>query len=348
MSGLGPADIAAGDPDGMLDDVLAQPGQLGDALWRVDAAGLPTAERPGGLVVCGMGGSAVGGDIAAATVGLRATAPIATVRDYALPGWVGEDHLLLFVSYSGDTEETLSCYDAAAAAGLHRVALTTGGGLAERARSDGVPVIGVPSGMQPRAAVVYMAVAAMQCAAACGAGPALAGEIEGAQALLGELAGEWGADSAEDSEAKAIAAALAGTVPVVHGHGLTVPVARRWANQIAENAKGAAYTAELPEADHNQVCGWERGHGLAPLSAVFLQAPGVHERVALRFELTADLVAQAGAPVRRVTARGGNPVENVLSLVMLGDLVSVYRAVLEGVDPQSIEAIDRLKAGMSR
>ena len=149
----------------MIDDVLAQPHQIGDALWRIDAAGIAPLDTPGGLVVCGMGGSAIGGDLAAAAIGARARRPLRTVRGYDLGPGVGPDTLVLCASYSGSTEETLACFDAAGEAGAPRVALTTGGPLAERARTAGVPVAGIPSGMQPRAAVVYMTIGALECAA---------------------------------------------------------------------------------------------------------------------------------------------------------------------------------------
>jgi glucose/mannose-6-phosphate isomerase len=193
--------VAAVDPAGMLDDVLAQPGQLADAVWRAESAGFPRAERAGGLAVAGMGGSAIGGDLAAAIVGERAARPLRTVRGYELEPWVGPDTLVLCASYSGDTEETLACFEQAGAAGAPRAVVTTGGELGEAARAQGVPVMGVPSGFQPRAAVVYMTVAALECAAACGAAPPLRNEAEGAAGLLGELVAEWGRDAGEDSEA---------------------------------------------------------------------------------------------------------------------------------------------------
>ena len=149
------------DPAGMIDDVLAQPDQLGDALWRVQSADLRKRDMAGGLVVCGMGGSAIGGDLAAAALGDRATRPIRTIRGYGLDPWTGADALVLCASYSGDTEETLACFEAAGIIGAPRVALTTGGTLAAAAREEDVPVVGVPSGMQPRAAVIYMTVAAL-------------------------------------------------------------------------------------------------------------------------------------------------------------------------------------------
>lgn len=343
---LSRAAIEAVDPEGMLGDVLAQPHQLGDALWRAESAGVRPRDLPGGLVVCGMGGSAIGGDLAVAALGDRATRPIATVRGYGLESWTPPDSLVLCASYSGDTEETLACFDAAGAAGTQRVALTTGGKLAEMARAEDVPVIGAPAGMQPRAAALYMTVGALECAALCGAAPGLRSEIDTAAALLESLAAEWGPDAAEGSLAKAIARDLQGAVPVVHGAGPTVAVARRWRTQINENAKAAAFWSELPEADHNEICAWERGRDAAPLVGVFLVDPDQHPRVDSRIELTAAEVERAGAPVISVEARGDSRLERVLSLVLLGDLVSVYLAVLEGVDPTPVEPIERLKAAL--
>jgi glucose/mannose-6-phosphate isomerase len=321
----------------VIDDVLAQPHQLGDALWRAQSAGIPKQDRPGGLIVCGMGGSAIGGDLATAALGDRATRPITTVRGYALESWTGPDSLVLCASYSGNTEETLACFEAAGAAGAGRVALTTGGQLAELARADGVPVIGVPSGMQPRAAVIYMVVAVLECAALCGAAPVLHSEIDSAAELLGTIG---------PSDAEPLAETLQGTVPVVHGAGPTAAVARRWKTQLNENAEMAAFFSELPEADHNEICAWERGRAAAPFAGVFLDDPDQHPRVQRRIELTAVEVERSGAPALRVAARGETRLERVLSLVMLGDLVSVRLAELDGVDPTPVEPIERFKAAL--
>jgi len=320
----------------MLDDIRAQPHQIGDALWRVDAADIPAADLAGGLVVCGMGGSAIGGDLAVAAIGTRATGSVRTVRGYALDPWVGDDSLFLCASYSGGTEETLSCFEAAGERGARRVVLTTGGALAERAREQGVPVIGVPSGLQPRAAVIYMTVAALQCAAACGAAPSLQDELEGAVPMLEELTG--------DDEPARVAEALDGTIPVVHGAELTAAPARRWKGQLNENANVAAFYSELPEANHNEIEGWAHAHETGPFSAVFLEAPGLHERVRHRIDLYADFLGDLGMPVARVAARGDTSVAQVLSLVMLGDLASVALAERRGVDPAAMDAIEGFKA----
>src|SRR6185503_18805514 len=209
--------IEAVDQSGILGDVLAQPLQLGDALWRTQSAGIRPRDRAGGLVVCGMGGSAIGGDLASAALGDRATRPITVVRGYAIESWTPPESLILCASYSGETEETLACFEAAGAAGAQRVVLTTGGTLAELAREANVPVIGVPAGMQPRAAVIYMTIGAMECAALCGAAPGLHSEIDTATALLERLVEEWGPGAPEDALSKRIARELQGRVPVVHG-----------------------------------------------------------------------------------------------------------------------------------
>jgi glucose/mannose-6-phosphate isomerase len=340
MTDLSSEAIAAADPRGMLGDVLAQPHQIGDALWRVESAGISKRDLPGGLLVAGMGGSAIGAELAGAALAGRAQRPLAAVRGYALPPWTGPDTLVLCASYSGNTEETLACFDDATARGVPRVVLTTGGALAERARAEGVPVIGVPSGMQPRAAVVYMVVATLESAALCGAGPSLRAELEGAEALLRRLADEGGPDAPDDSHPKRLARELHGALPVIYGAGSTVAVAKRWKNQLNENSKLPAFWSELPEADHNEVCGWERAGELARMRAVFLDDPDADERTRRRIEPT----AQIAQPASFVNPVGANPTERTLGLVLLGDLVSVYLAVLDGVDPSTIAAIDRLKA----
>jgi len=338
---LSPDAIAAQDPAGMVGDVLAQPHQYEDALWRTESAGIKRREFSRGVVICGMGGSAIGADLAAAAIGLRATAPITTIRGYDLPQWVGPDTLVVCASYSGNTEETLHCFDRAGAVGAPRVAVTTGGQLAEAARSAGdVPVIGVPSGMQPRAAVVYMTVTALQCAELAGAAPSVRAEIAEAAQLAGELVAEWGPD-AEESQPKTIARTIAGHIPVVYGGPTTTAPARRWRAQFNENSKLPAFFGDLPEAHHNEVVGWH--HDAKGLFGIVLEAKDEHERMRRRFDVTAEVMAAAGFDAVRVKARGESATAQVMSLVLLGDLVSVYLAVLRGKDPTPVDEIERLK-----
>jgi glucose/mannose-6-phosphate isomerase len=335
------------DSSDQLTDVLAIPEHLRDALWKVESAQLEDWDSPAGLVVAGMGGSGIGGALARAALGDTASRPILSARAYGLPPWTTPDTTVLCASYSGNTEETLACYEAAGALGATRVVATSGGRLAELARADGVPVIPVATGLQPRAAVAYMTVAALEVAARCGAGPRCASDIDVAAEHLEELVIEWGPEAAEDTEAKNIARALVGSVPVIYGAGLTTTIAYRWKTQFNENAKLPAFWHELPELDHNEIVGWAGAAELARFSAVFLEDSDTHPRIAERAELTEGLIREAAAMTLRVPSRGTTSVERVFSLVLLGDLVSVYHAALRGVDPGPVEVIERLKAQLA-
>src|SRR5215469_140304 len=322
----------------MIDDVLGLPDQLRDALWRIETARLEPADSAG-LMVCGMGGSAIGGDLAAGALGDRLTKPLLSIRGYELPSWATPEWTVLCSSYSGDTEETLACFEAAEVLGARRIVVSTGGELVERAREAGVPVVAPPGIYQPRVAVAYMFTAAAEVAALAGAAPRINTEIDVAAAFLEREALTIKAKASE------LAAELDGTSVVVYGADLTSAVAQRWKTQINENAKLPAFYAELPEADHNEICGWSGGtEGLA---AVFLEDCDQHPRERRRIELTAEAVAASGAPVVRVETTGETRVERLLWAVLLGDLVSLELAQRRGVDPESIEAIERLKAGLA-
>jgi glucose/mannose-6-phosphate isomerase len=314
----------------MLDDILAIPDHLHDALWRIDSARLEAAEAAG-VLVCGMGGSAIGGDLAAAALGDRLRRPLAVVRGYRLPSWAGSDWTVLCSSYSGNTEETLACFEAAEELGARRLVASTGGALVDRARESGVPVVGLPGILQPRAAVAYAFAA-----------PGIEAEIEAAATFLSEQS------EALRSRAEEIAAELEGRLPIVCGADLTVPVARRWKTQVNENAKLPAYFSEIPEADHNELCGWGGASATgAKLAAVFLEDGDQHPRERTRFELTAAAVAADGAQVVRVETEGETPAARLLWAVMLGDLVSVNLAEARGVDPLPVEPIESFKAALA-
>jgi glucose/mannose-6-phosphate isomerase len=339
--------IAALDPTGQLNDILDLPEHLRDALWRVESANLAPQDSPGGVVVAGMGGSAIGGALAIAVLGDRASRPIFTSRDYALPPWTTPDTTVLCASYSGDTEETLAAYDAAGAVGARRVVCTTGGQLAALAREDGVPVVPLPGAYQPRAAVGYALVVALEVAALAGVAERIHTEIDVAAAHAEQLVSAWGPDAPEDSLAKRLAHSLHGTIPQIAGAGLTAPIAYRWKTQINENAKLPCFAAELPELDHNDIVGWEGAAELGRFSAVFLDDSDLHPRVRARIELTRQLTEPAAAMTERVETVGETRMERLVSLVLLGDLVSLYLAVLRGVDPAAIAVLEQLKASLA-
>jgi glucose/mannose-6-phosphate isomerase len=328
-------------------ETLGLPEHLRDALWRVESAKLELRDAPGGFVVAGMGGSAVGGLLARAVLGDRASRPIAVARDYGLPAWTTPEATVLCASYSGNTEETLAAYEAAGALGAQRVVATTGGALAAQAREDGVPVIPLPGAFQPRVAVGYMLTIALEVAAKCGAGASLHSEIDVAAAHSEALVAEWGPDGAEDALPKQLARGLHGTIVQIAGAGLTAPIAYRWKTQINENGKLPAFASELPELDHNEIAGWAGAGELGRFSAVFLDDSDLHPRVRQRIELTRGMISGSSASSFRVESRGETAMERLVSLVLLGDLVSLYLAVLRGVDPTPVEALDRLKSALN-
>jgi glucose/mannose-6-phosphate isomerase len=340
--------IARLDASDLVTDVLGIPEHLRDALWKVESAGLAPWDSPGGLVVAGMGGSGIGGQLARAILGDQASRPLLGARAYGLPPWTTPDTTVLCASYSGNTEETLACYEAAGIIGARRVVVTAGGRLAELARADGVPVIPVAGGLQPRAAVAYMTVAALEVAFRCGAGPRCASDIDVAAEHLEELVVEWGPEAPEDSEAKALARGLVGTVPLLAGAGSTSAIAYRWKTQLNENAKVPAFWHELPELDHNELVGWAGAAELGRFSAVFLEDSDTHPRIADRVELTERLIRDAAAGTFRVQTRGQTSFERVFSLVLLGDLMSVYLAALRGVDPGPVGLIEGLKEQLAQ
>jgi glucose/mannose-6-phosphate isomerase len=324
----------------MIDDVLGIPDQLRDALWRIESARLAQLAPSAGLFVCGMGGSAIGGDLAAAALGDRLTGPMLTVRAYALPSWATPEWTVLCSSYSGATEETLACLEAAEALGARRVVASVGGPLVDRARATDVPVVGLPGIFQPRAAVAYMLVVAAEIAWLAGVAPRIHTEIDAAAAFL------TGQAEALQQQAREIAALIAGAVPVIYGSDLTAPVARRWKTQVNENAKFPAWWGSLPEADHNELLGWAGAVGDERPAAIFLEDRDQHPRVARRFDLTSAALQPDAGAVARVETAGETRIERLLWTVMLGDLVSLELARRRGVDPGPVDAIDRFKEQM--
>lgn len=321
----------------MLDDILAIPEHLRDALWRVESARLEPSEAAG-LMVCGMGGSAIGGDLAAAALGDRLTRPLLTVRGYGLPSWTTPEWAVLCSSYSGETEETLACFAAAEALGARRLVASTGGKLVEGARASEVPVVGLPGILSaPRTAVAYMLVCATEAAAVVGVAPRIHAEVDAAAVFLEREAGGL------QERAEEIVIRLGSAIPVITGADLTAPVARRWKTQINENAKLPAFFSELPEADHNELCGWSGGE----LSAVMLEDRDQHPRERRRFELTAELIGANGAEALRIETEGETRIARLLWAIMLGDLVSLRIAEARGVDPLQVDAIEGLKTALA-
>ncbi|MBI2690662.1 MAG: bifunctional phosphoglucose/phosphomannose isomerase [Solirubrobacterales bacterium] len=344
---LDPSGIAAVDKSGLLDDIIAIPDHISDAMWRAESAMLEPGSA-NSLVVCGMGGSAIGADLAAAVIGDSATKPIFSNRSYDLPSWVGEGDAVVLSTYSGSTEETLSCFEQARSSGAKLYVISSGGPISETAHAEGIPLIGLPGIFQPRAAVAYGVVAVIEIAIANGIAPVgIRKDLEAAAELMRGLTSEWGADS-EESRPKQLAREAFGRLPIVYGAGLTDPVAYRWKCQINENAKRPAWNAALSEANHNEICGWE-GAGESGQNAAWLLADSdQNERIAERIRITSEIASSHGARAEIIQSSGESRAERLFSLVLLGDLMSFYLAVLHGVDPTPVPLIENLKDQLGR
>lgn len=321
----------------MRDDILDIPNHIRDAIWRTDSAQL--AARPSsGLMVCGMGGSAIGGELARGLIGERLTGPLVVVRSYRILKWLTSDWSVLGSSYSGDTEETISSFNEASEIGAHRWVVGTGGKLGDYAREHDIGFVGLPGFFQPRATVAYMTVTAAMVATLAGVAPDLRAELEATADFLDTQKDDLTALAAE------IAEGIGATPMVVYGVDMTAPVARRWANQINENAKQFAFAAEIPEANHNLQEAWEQGTG--GLGAMFLLDRDQSEREREREMLTAESIRRTGAPVFTVETRGESPSERLFWAVMLGDLISVNIAEHRGIDPLPVHQIQDFKKAL--
>jgi glucose/mannose-6-phosphate isomerase len=347
-----PASYAAVDPTDFLATVEGLAAQLVEAVRLAEAAeDLPSADGLSSIAVLGMGGSGISGELCRTVVTPVSPVPVATIRDYELPEWVGPDTLTFAVSYSGNTEETLAAFEQAAERKARVVAVTTGGRLAEVAAAHGYPVIRIPGGLMPRAALGFVGIPPLVACSRLGLAPGLDQDLAEALEVTARRVDECRRDVAEKTNpAKRLAVRLAGVLPLVCGaEGIGAAAAYRLKCQLNENAKTPALWAAFPEMNHNEVVGLYRtARPAGPVGVVVLRHPGEHPRVARRIELTASLLAGSVDFVEEVWARGSSPLARLLDLIAAGDLTSTYLSIATGVDPAPIAAIDQLKAALGR
>jgi glucose/mannose-6-phosphate isomerase len=338
--------LQSADSQGMLDHVGALATQCRDAWAAVEALELPSAHLETiEVIISGMGGSAIGGDLAAAVVEGHSALPIQVLRDYGLPAYADERTLVIASSYSGNTEETLSAFRAARERGCALVAVTTGGELARLAEEWRVPLVAFHYESQPRAALGYSLMSLLGVLHARGLAGDVAAALEEALALLAEQDAQLAPVSPQaENLAKRLAADLAGHVPIVVGAGPLAPVARRWKTQLNENGKAWAHYEPLPEMDHNALSGIEFPAGAADgLRVLFLESGGMHPRNRLRVDFTAQILGKHRVTCHRVPVPGRSSLAQILAAVQMGDYTSVYLALLYSTDPTEIGAIVSLK-----
>jgi len=346
--------IVAKDSDGMLGHILGLPKQI-EAAWSLTRSFDPPADyrathwKPSAIVVLGMGGSAIGGDLVRTVVGSELKAPLLVVRDYDVPAYVGPTTLVIASSHSGQTEETLNAFKTALARGAKGLVISTGGTLLKRAEEAGLPAIQFAYPSQPRAAVGYSTTLLLGVLCRLGLVADKSADVAEAVALLTSMIDELKPEvPTERNLAKQLAQFFAGKTAVVYG-GVLAEVARRWKGQFNENAKTWAFFEALPELDHNAVVGFQDPAKLRDhLAVVTLTSSFDSPRVTVREQVTDELMTHYGVPHRTVAARGKSLFAQVFSALYVADYLSYYVAALYEVDPTPIEAINHLKAELAK
>jgi glucose/mannose-6-phosphate isomerase len=338
------------DPQDMRATIRDLPRQCRAAWEEAQTFELPADYRGiDKIVILGMGGSAIAGDLLRALAALESPVPIIGHRAYDLPRLVDGRTLLIASSYSGNTEETLSAFEAGLCTNAKKLVITTGGQLLADARANGVPAFVFHYESTPRASLGYSLMPLLVIAGKLGIAADKAADVAEAVAVMEDLLRCIGEDvPLAENPAKQLATRLHGRLPVVYGAGLLTGVARRWKTGFNETSEMWAFYEELPEANHNAIVAFAFPEAIARAAfVVFLRAPSLHQRVLLRYDYTRRALAEASVESETVEATGHSPLAHILSTLFFGDHVGLYLAILNEVAPVSTDAIDRLKQRMA-
>jgi glucose/mannose-6-phosphate isomerase len=334
------------DTQGMAAATAGLPEQVFDAAVRARGLhGLPPQEQVENIVVLGMGGSGIAGDVLVAAAGMFLPVPVMVVKSYESPNFVGEGTLVFAISFSGDTEETVEAASEAAVAGARVVCVTRGGELGRLAASWGAPVVPVPDDIpQPRAGIGALAIPPLVVLEEIGLFPLASRWID---AAVDQLTRRRDALLNEGEPATGLARAIGRTVPLVQGGGsIGATAAARWKTQINENANAPAFSSAVPELCHNEIQGWGQ-HGDVTrqvFTVVHLRHEFEHPQVVRRFDIVRELLLEVVADVVEVRAEGEGQLAQVLDLILVGDVTSLHLAAQEGLDPGPVPALERMKA----
>lgn len=332
------------DPSDLLGQLTAFPDQLewSRGMAMVDLSGARN------VVICGVGGSAIAGDVLVDLLAPAINVPLAVSRDVVLPGYAGKDTLVIVASYSGNTAESLDQYEDAMRRGCRIVAVTSGGKLEGLALKNSQPLIRLPAGNQPRAALGYLLgslALTMQSAGLGSLHDDLLASVAGLRSYMETLTPDL---PSSRNQAKRLAKAMCGHVPAVYAPRTVRSVALRWQNQVNENAKMVAFSGEIPEMDHNQLVGWLEGGTGCHCRPVILMPAEMKPTVRRMAEVSLQMLNERGLDPVLVTLPGQDQLGNVLQGIALGDMASYYLAVLKGVDPAPVAPIKEFKARISQ
>ena len=334
------------DKSGMGSQIRGLPGQCRQAWDNSSLLKLPADySQVDKVVILGMGGSAIGGDLLKGLTASLSRPLVLVQREYNLPAWVDEKTLVIGASYSGNTEETLSAFTQSLKKNCKKLVISTGGRLTELAHQNGVPVFVIEHVSPPRAALGYSLLPLLAIMHNLGFLSGEASEVDGMVSAIKMMGQSWQEDSPQDrNQAKMLAARLYGKIVVIYGAGILTDVARRWKTQINENSKQWAFFETLPELNHNAVLGYRYPTGTSDrVYVLLLRCQSLHPRTLIRYNVTGELLEKSGIPYQYLDSQGGNDLKHVMNLLLLGDWVSYYLAMLNGIDPSPVPEIDLLK-----
>jgi glucose/mannose-6-phosphate isomerase len=307
------------------------------------------SSHPENIVVAGMGGSAIGGELLKDWARDKAQVPIEVSRGYMLPAYANEKSLVLIVSYSGETEETLSAFLDAAKRNCMIYCISSEGSLLEFAEKLDVPYLRVPSGMPPRAALPYLFVPLLKSLEKARIVSSVSADLSEAIKISERISSEnMPQKPVKDNFAKRLASGISGSVPVVYGFGVYRSVAQRFKQQFNENSKVPSKWEFFSELNHNEIVGWEKAGKLAKcFSTIFIRDTAESNEVRSRIETTKELL-HSDSKMFEVWSQGKSALARMLSTVCVGDFTSVYLAILRNVDPTPVETISLLKQKMKK
>lgn len=301
--------------------------------------------NPQAIIIAGAGGSAIGGELLKDWTMDRINVPVEVCRQYSLPAYVNEKTLVFVVSYSGETEETLGMFLDAIRRNCMIFCISSGGRLLKIAEQLNLPYLRVPSGMPPRAALPYLFLPMLIILAKLGLVSDVNSEISEATKVLEKAEYDNSAETPlSNNFSKVLASKTNGTVPVVYGFGIYRAVAQRYKQQFNENSKVPAKWEFFPELNHNELVGWEAAKELTNFfSAIFIRDRDEPEEIKQRIEVTKELIFEDPQKISEVWTAGEGRLAKMLYAVYIGDLASVYLAILRGVDPTPVKTISLLK-----
>ncbi len=344
-------EIRAVDKSGMYELIRDFPAQVNDAATIGESAILRLATHGiRQIVLSGMGGSAIGGDLVRSYVSGELRIPFLVNRHYTLPDFVGRETLLIASSYSGETEEAISALKDAVKRKSKVVCICSGGTLAKVARARNFPVIHIPGGLPPRAALGYAFFPLLIALTKLGFIRDRKREIRETVRLLENKSGEYSNPDSASNSALQLASQLRGRIGIVYSASEHLDaVNTRWRGQMAENAKTLMFGSLLPEMNHNELVGWKvLGPAMREIQVVFLRDTHDHPRVQRRMDLTKGILAAHTSRLTEVWSEGSSLLARMFSLIYFGDWVSFYLSILHAEDPTPIPVIEYLKSELSK